>query len=388
MKVNTTLTPPQLVPKIERLWQVSAGKIRAIEKDFDPSKGSPVFTVEGRYTTRGWTEWTQGFQFGSAHSAVRRHRRRASSSKSAARDTVERMAAARHPHRRPRPRLQQRQHLRQPAAADARRPHRRRRLGARLLRAGAEGRGAVQAARWTRTADGGGYIYSFNGPHSLFVDTIRSLRALAVAHQLGHVLMGENDRRDLAARPAGRSTPATTAKYTVYYGEGRDAYDVRGRVAHESIFNLNDGNYRCPNSQQGYSPFTTWTRGLAWAMLRLRRATGVPRDAADAELEPFGGRSAIEGIMLKAAAGHLRFLHRATRRSTASRTGTRALRAWRSWATGATGRPTRSTTHEPVDSSAAAIAAQGLLRLGAWRLRRSSNRAPAFRTMACPINAA
>ncbi len=36
--------------------------------------------------------------------------------------------------------------------------------------------GAVQAHRWTPTADGTGYIYSFNGPHSLFCDTIRSLR--------------------------------------------------------------------------------------------------------------------------------------------------------------------------------------------------------------------
>src|SRR5258708_12847409 len=27
---------------------------------------SPVFTVAGKYTSRGWTEWTQGFQFGSA----------------------------------------------------------------------------------------------------------------------------------------------------------------------------------------------------------------------------------------------------------------------------------------------------------------------------------
>ena len=25
-----------------------------------------MFTVEGRYQSRGWTEWTQGFQFGSA----------------------------------------------------------------------------------------------------------------------------------------------------------------------------------------------------------------------------------------------------------------------------------------------------------------------------------
>src|SRR5258708_14948017 len=27
---------------------------------------SPVFTVAGKYTSRGWTEWTQGFQFGAA----------------------------------------------------------------------------------------------------------------------------------------------------------------------------------------------------------------------------------------------------------------------------------------------------------------------------------
>ncbi len=33
---------------------------------------------------------------------------------------------------------------------------------------------AVQASRWSRIADGGGYIYSFNGPHSLFSDTMRS----------------------------------------------------------------------------------------------------------------------------------------------------------------------------------------------------------------------
>ena len=56
----------------------------------------------------------------------------------------------------------------------------------------------------------------------------------------------------------------TTARYNVYFGNGRDSYDVRGRVVHESIFNTNDGSYRCPSTQQGYSPFTTWTRGQAW----------------------------------------------------------------------------------------------------------------------------
>ena len=48
---------------------------------------------------------------------------------------------------------------------------------------------AVQAARWTRLADCPGFIHSFNGPHSLFVDTIRACRSLAVAQQFGHCLL-------------------------------------------------------------------------------------------------------------------------------------------------------------------------------------------------------
>ena len=72
--------------------------------------------------------------------------------------------------------------------------------------------------------------------------------------------MGENDKRISLLDRLLKHAEAT-ARYSVYYGEGRDSYDVRGRTAHESIFNVNDGNYRCPNSQQGYSPFSTWTRG-------------------------------------------------------------------------------------------------------------------------------
>ena len=55
--------------------------------------------------------------------------------------------------------------------------------------------GAVQAKRWTRIESGGGYIHSFNGPHSLFADTLRTLRVLALAHELGHVLQDEGDQR-------------------------------------------------------------------------------------------------------------------------------------------------------------------------------------------------
>ena len=91
-----------------------------------------------------------------------------------------------------------------------------------------------------------------------------------------------------------RSTPSTTAT-------GRDIYDVRGRVAHESVFNPANGHYRCPNSQQGYSPFSTWTRGLAWAMLGFAEqlefiATGPTRSWTTAAVPPRSTES-----MLKAA---------------------------------------------------------------------------------------
>ncbi|HUX22270.1 MAG TPA: hypothetical protein VMW69_13595, partial [Spirochaetia bacterium] len=61
-----SLSPDDLAVKIPRLWALSAAKIRLIEERFDQSLGSPVYTVEGRYTARGWTEWTEGFLYGSS----------------------------------------------------------------------------------------------------------------------------------------------------------------------------------------------------------------------------------------------------------------------------------------------------------------------------------
>src|SRR5690348_754181 len=66
IKVNASLTPAGLQKKLQRFWELSDEKIRLIQKNYDESKGSPVFTVKGQYSTRGWTEWTQGFQYGSA----------------------------------------------------------------------------------------------------------------------------------------------------------------------------------------------------------------------------------------------------------------------------------------------------------------------------------
>src|SRR5688572_7106029 len=264
IQTDTTLTEAGLRKKLERLFSASAPKIQSLADSWDTAKGSPVFTIDGQYSSRGWTEWTQGFQFGSAilqfdatgDERFLRIGRQA---------TIGKMAS----------------HVTHVGVHD----HGFNNVSTygNLLRLMNEGRipedpwerrfyelalkcsGAVQAARWSRTADGGGYICSFNGPHSLFVDTIRSVRALVVAHQLGHVLMGENDRK-ISLLDRAIAHIRATARYSIYYGEGRDAYDVRGRTAHEAIFNMNDGNFRCPGTQQGYSPFSTWTRGLAWAM--------------------------------------------------------------------------------------------------------------------------
>ncbi len=144
--------------------------------------------------------------------------------------------------------------------------------------------GAVQGSRWKELPEQLGYIYSFNGPHSLFADTIRSLRVLAQAHILGQVLMGEQDERiSLLKRLLQHGE--TSARYIVYYGTGRDQWDVRGRTVHEAIFNPTNGSFRNPSTQQGYSPFTTWTRGLAWILLGFAEELEFIQTVSDEEIQ-------------------------------------------------------------------------------------------------------
>ncbi|HEY4086117.1 MAG TPA: glycosyl hydrolase, partial [Bryobacteraceae bacterium] len=66
LKIDSSLTAASLLPAVERLFELSAAKVRDIERTWQPANGSPVFTVAGKYASRGWTEWTQGFQYGSA----------------------------------------------------------------------------------------------------------------------------------------------------------------------------------------------------------------------------------------------------------------------------------------------------------------------------------
>src|SRR5210317_1847664 len=66
LNIDYNLKASDLSAKLKKLWQLSGEKITSIENSYDVSQGSPVFTVKGQYTTRGWTEWTQGFQYGSS----------------------------------------------------------------------------------------------------------------------------------------------------------------------------------------------------------------------------------------------------------------------------------------------------------------------------------
>jgi hypothetical protein len=269
--------------------------------------------------------------------------------------------------------------------------------------------GAVQAARWAGVpvatpsphsahSKSLGYIYSFNGPHSLFIDTMRTLRILGLAWQLGHHLAHENDRKaDLLKRSVLHAL--CTNQYIIFHGppsssadgptssadgpsssadgpssspdgqqQGGHTYDVRGRTAHEGLFNRNDGVFRARSTQQGYSPFSTWTRGLSWAMLGYAEQLEFLATIDDARFEASVGLPRRDVVRVYEQAARATCDHYIQECSAAD-----GIVYWDDGAPGLAKMPDwRSqpadplNDHEPVDASASAIAAQGLLRLGKY----------------------
>ena len=364
MQILTDLRPTGLLPKIETMFDLAGSKIRALHTAWNPAQGAPVYTIEGRYTSRSWTDWTMGFHIGMAalqYDATDDPEFLTLSHKK----TVQLMAShvshiGVHDHGFNVVSTYGNLHR---LMLEGRIPPDQRAL--EFYELALKVSGAVQAARYATANDGLGYIYSFNGPHSLFADTIRSLRSLVLAHRLGHTLMGEADQSiNLLERALEHAQ--TTARFNVYFGEGRDRYDIAGRVAHESIFNPNDGRYRCPSSQQGYSPFTTWTRGAAWIMLGYAELLEFLQTVSDDELESSAGRQAIQDLFL-------RVLHATCDYYIEGYTCQDGIPFWDAGAPGliqlgqyqaAPSDP--YNPHEPVDSSAAAITAQGLIRFGLY----------------------
>jgi unsaturated chondroitin disaccharide hydrolase len=369
MKTDPTITPADLVKPIDRLFSLAADKVRLIERTWDKSKGTPVFTIDGKYASRGWTEWTQGFQYGCAILTfdATGDRELLDLGRN---NTVRYMAP----------------HVSHVGVHD----HGFNNLSTygnlrRLMR---EGRidhnewelnfyemaiktsGAVQAARWSDAHDPAvteplGYVYSFNGPHSLFIDTMRTIRIMSLAHELGHVLMGENDRQiSLLGRMITHAL--TTDRYIVFHGDGTHAYDVRGRTAHEGTFNRNDGRFRARSTQQGFSPFSTWTRGLAWAMLGYAEQLEFLAALGDDQISAACGLARSDVLERFQCAARATCDHYIQDVSASDgipywddgAPGLSRLGDWR------TAPADPYNNHEPVDSSAASIAAQALIRFG------------------------
>ncbi|MEM8782043.1 MAG: glycosyl hydrolase [Planctomycetota bacterium] len=386
MKIDFKLQPADLSDAAARVMTLAARKSKSLDKSWDRGRGTPVFTVGGEYTTRGWTEWTQGFQYGLmilAGDALGDDRLVQLGKKR----TLENMLA----------------HVTHIGVHD----HGFNSLSTygNLLRLWHEGRlsndeherlvyenaiaasGAVQASRWQGTppvksrytADSSalGYIYSFNGPHSLFIDTMRTTRILSTAWQLGHALMHEGDRRaDLLKRSVLHGL--TTSHYIVFHGSPQDSheaktvphaqgpYNVRGRTAHEGLFNRNDGAFRARSTQQGYSPFSTWTRGLSWAMCGYAEELEFFKTISAGEFKKSVGLAKADVMQVYERCAIDTCDHYLEDVSTRD-----GVTYWDDGAPGLAkmeGWRERDADpyneHEPVDASASAIAAQGLIRLG------------------------
>ena len=290
-------------------------------------RSSPSRAGTGR---GGWTEWTQGFQFGSARAAVRRHRRRRPSSNSGGTRTVERMAP----------------HLTHVGVHD----HgfnnvstygnlwRLAREGrfeaspweARLLRAGAEGerRGAgppLDAPARRR-------LHLLVQRRRTRSSSTPSARCARSPSGTCWATTSWRNRTGASACSSGWcSTPRPTARYSVFYGEGRDRYDLRGRTAHEFLFNVDNGSVRGPSSQQGYSPVQHVDARPRVGDARVRRGAGVHRDAAGRGTRALRRTRRRRGDDARRRRAPPATATSRTRAPMACRTGTPARQGWHDW---------------------------------------------------------
>lgn len=367
IKIDYKLGFRDLNRQVRNLVDLSASKIQLLLKTWDMRQGSPVITRDGVYTTRSWTDWTSGFFFGIPLLLFdfTGDRSLLEEAKKGIKDFIP-------------------AHLTHFGVHDhgfivistygnlLRLMHENKighdEMEDQLYKQALKVSGAIQAARWMHLCNGSGYIYSFCGRHSLFIDTIRSLRSLAVAHQLGQpLLLEDNQKISLFHRLLIHAE--TTARYNIYFGEGRDAYDVRGRVAQEAIFNVDTGKFRCPSTQQGYSPYSTWTRGLAWALCGFAEQLEFLENVEESEFRPIGEKDAVIARFLNVAKATADFYINNT-----------PADGIPYWDTGAPGLYNIKdyldlpadplNKYEPVDSSAAVIAAQGFIRLGNYLVQK------------------
>jgi unsaturated chondroitin disaccharide hydrolase len=94
----------------------------------------------------------------------------------------------------------------------------------------------------------GGYLASFLGAQSLFIDIMMNV---------GLIFWAASETGDEALRQVALEHCRTTRRYLVR---------PDGGTAHEGIFDVESGRFVGESTQQGYRPESTWSRGLAWAL--------------------------------------------------------------------------------------------------------------------------
>jgi unsaturated chondroitin disaccharide hydrolase len=112
----------------------------------------------------------------------------------------------------------------------------------------------------------GGYLASFIGPQSLFIDIMMNIGLVFWAANA----TGDDDLRQIALEHC-----RTTSRYLVR---------ADGGTAHEGIFDVESGRFLRTSTHQGYSANSTWARGLAWAIYGFTAASRLSGEKEFLEL--------------------------------------------------------------------------------------------------------
>ncbi len=127
-----------------------------------------------------------------------------------------------------------------------------------------------------RFREKGGYLRSFLAEDSLFIDIMMNVGILIYAAQ---------QTGDRALEEKGLRHCLTTRKYLVR-GDGS--------TAHEGIFDLATGEFLRQSTQQGWRADSSWARGLAWALYGFGTVFGLTGDARFLETAEACARFYIE----------------------------------------------------------------------------------------------
>jgi unsaturated chondroitin disaccharide hydrolase len=107
----------------------------------------------------------------------------------------------------------------------------------------------------------GGYLASFLGPQSLFIDIMMNV---------GIIFWTAKTTRDKELYRIALDHCHATAKYLVR---------PDGGTAHEGIFEAGTGRFLRQSTQQGWKAASTWSRGLAWSIYGFTSAYRFTKEA-------------------------------------------------------------------------------------------------------------